>query len=160
MIGKASVLLHSRLLGMIDASVSLHYSCGGLHIFSATVSAEEQYRLNMECRQSGLSDQQWCLDHDIKSGTFYNWVKRLRQRGGYDIPAPTRRFCKEAPKQEVVRLEFNENRASVIEASYPRQTLALPVMELSIGKVSLRISNEIDQVLLAHTIKALKELAC
>ncbi len=110
--------------------------------------------------KAGLSDQQWCLDHDIKSGTFYNWVKRLRQRGGYDIPAPARRFCKEAPKQEVVRLEFNENRASVIEASYPRQTLALPVMELSIGKVSLRISNEIDQVLLAHTIKALKELAC
>ena len=70
-------------------------------------------------------------------------------------------------KQEVVRLEFNENPASVIEASvpmygdsYPPQTLALPVMELSIGKVSLRISNGIDPVLLAQTLKALKELAC
>ncbi len=136
-------------------------------MFSAKVSAEEQYKLIMECRQSGLSDQQWCLNHDIKPGTFYNWVKRLRQRGGYDIPAPAGRSCKEVPEQEVVRLEFNENPASVIEASvpmygdsYPPQTLALPVMELSIGKVSLRISNGIDPVLLAQTLKALKELAC
>ena len=136
-------------------------------MFSAKVPAEEQCKLIIECRQSGLSDQQWCLNHDIKPGTFYNWVKRLRQRGGYDIPAPARRSCKEAPKQEVVRLEFNENSATVIEASvpaygdsYPPQTLALPVMELSIGKASLRISNEIDPVLLAQTLKALKELAC
>lgn len=136
-------------------------------MLSAKVSAEEQYKLIMECRQSGLSDQQWCLNHDIKPGTFYNWVKRLRQRGGYNIPAPAGRSCKEAPKQEVVRLEFNENSASVIEDSvpmygdsYPPQTLALPVMELSIGKASLRISNEIDPVLLAQTLKALKELAC
>lgn len=131
-------------------------------MFSAKVSAEEQYKLIMECRQSGLSDQQWCLNHDIKPGTFYNWVKRLRQRGGYDIPAPAGRSCKEAPKQEVVRLEFNENPAPVpmYGDSYPPQTLALPVMELSIGKVSLRISNGIDPVLLAQTLKALKEFAC
>ncbi|WP_418700229.1 IS66 family insertion sequence element accessory protein TnpA, partial [Barnesiella intestinihominis] len=29
----------------------------------------------MECRQSGLTDHQWCVEHDIKPGTFYNWVK-------------------------------------------------------------------------------------
>ena len=88
-------------------------------MFSAKVSTEEQHKLIMECRQSGLSDQQWCLNHDIKPGTFYNWVKHLRQRGGYDIPAPAGRYCKEVPKLEVVRLEFNENPTSVIEASVP-----------------------------------------
>jgi len=108
--------------------------------------------------------QQWCLNLDIKPSTFYNWVKRLRQRGGYDIPAPAGRSCKkEALKQEAVRLEYNEDPASVIEvsvpiyeASYPPQTLALPVMELSIEKVSLRISNGIDPILLAQTLKALR----
>ncbi len=91
-------------------------------------------------------------------------MKRLRQRGGYDIPAPAGRSYKEAPKQEVVRHEFSENPASAIEdsvpmykTSYPPQTLALPVMELSIGKVSLRISNEIDQVLLAQTPNHISE---
>ena len=26
---------------------------------------QEQYEIIMECRQSGLSDHQWCLEHDI-----------------------------------------------------------------------------------------------
>lgn len=56
---------------------------------AARVSAEEQYKLIMECRQRGLSDQQWCLDHDIKPGTFYNWVNRLRKKGCCDIPVPS-----------------------------------------------------------------------
>ena len=47
---------------------------------SKRIPAEEQYRLIMECRQSGLTDHQWCVEHDIKPGTFYNWVKRLRQK--------------------------------------------------------------------------------
>ena len=47
---------------------------------SKKIPAEEQYRLIMECRQSGLTDHQWCVEHDIKPGTFYNWVKRLRQK--------------------------------------------------------------------------------
>ena len=45
------------------------------------VNADEQYRLIMECRASGLTDYQWCIEHGIKPGTFYNWVKRLRQKG-------------------------------------------------------------------------------
>ncbi|MFR5885161.1 MAG: hypothetical protein ACLUFE_04930 [Anaerostipes hadrus] len=31
---------------------------------------QEQYEIMMECRQSGLSDHQWCLEHDINPGTF------------------------------------------------------------------------------------------
>ena len=31
----------------------------------------EQYEIMMECRQSGLSDHQWCLEHDINPGTFF-----------------------------------------------------------------------------------------
>ena len=31
----------------------------------------------MECRRSGLSDYQWCEQHDIHPGTFYNWVSKL-----------------------------------------------------------------------------------
>ena len=68
--------------------------------------AEEQYRLIMECRSSGLSDQQWCLQHDINPGTFYNWVKRLRAKKCYDIPAATGRAgLTAAVKQDVVKVE-------------------------------------------------------
>ena len=54
-------------------------------------TADEQYRLIMECRSSGLSDFQWCNEHGIKPGTFYNWVKRLRKKSCYDIPPATGR---------------------------------------------------------------------
>ena len=43
-------------------------------------TADEQYRLIMECRSSGLSDFQWCNEHGINPGTFYNWVRRLRKK--------------------------------------------------------------------------------
>ena len=39
------------------------------------IPASEQYRLVMECRQSGLSDYQWCLEQGIKPSIFYNWDK-------------------------------------------------------------------------------------
>ena len=29
------------------------------------IPAQEQYQLIMQCRQSGLSDHQWCLEHDM-----------------------------------------------------------------------------------------------
>ena len=40
------------------------------------VSREEQLKLIMECRSSGLSDYQWCEAHGIHAGTFYNWVSK------------------------------------------------------------------------------------
>ena len=69
-------------------------------------TADEQYQLIMECRNSGLSDYQWCTEHDINPGTFYNWVKRLRKKACYDIPpANGRETYRATPKQEVVKLE-------------------------------------------------------
>ena len=52
------------------------------------VKAKEQYRLVMECRSSGLTDHQWRREKGICPGTFYGWVRRLRQKGYQDIPEP------------------------------------------------------------------------
>lgn len=37
---------------------------------AARVSPQRQYELIMECRSSGMTDSQWCLQHGIKPGTF------------------------------------------------------------------------------------------
>ena len=42
------------------------------------VSKSEQFQLILECRQSGLTDVQWCRENNIKPSTFYNWVSRMR----------------------------------------------------------------------------------
>ena len=54
--------------------------------YNARVPADQQFQLIMECRNSGLSDYQWCKEHGIHPGTFYNWVSRLRRKACCEIP--------------------------------------------------------------------------
>lgn len=52
---------------------------------NSRTSAAQQLKLVMECRRSGKTDAQWCIENGIRPATFYNWVSRLRKRG-CDIP--------------------------------------------------------------------------
>lgn len=130
-------------------------------------SADEQYALIMECRRSGLSDQQWCMQHDINPGTFYNWVKRLRKKACYDIPAATGRARLTTPvKQEVVKVDIIPDQDPI------PQTLALPKddkqesfsqpapIEIRINEAVLRISNDVDPRLLAQIMRNLGGFVC
>lgn len=123
---------------------------------SPRVPAEEQYRLIMECRKSGLSDHQWCLNNDINPGTFYNWVSRLRKSNSVDIPDKNPVSAYVPADQEVVKIEMNSLSASnAIDKSTDAS-----VMELVIGSTGLRIPNGTDPMLLAKTIRILTELSC
>ena len=50
-------------------------------------SPQEQLRLIQACRQSGLTDFDWCQEHGIPPATFYGWIHRLKQKGEMEIPA-------------------------------------------------------------------------
>ncbi|MDY5497547.1 MAG: hypothetical protein SPF99_06145 [Anaerobutyricum sp.] len=77
----------------------------------------KQYQLVLECCQSGLSDYNWCLEHNIKPGTFYNCVKRLRKAGTYVIPKPAGRATYQATlRQDIVKVELVEE-----PVKFPRQ---------------------------------------
>lgn len=67
------------------------------------IKAKEQYRLVLECRSSGLTDYQWCVEKGICPGTFYGWVRRLRQKGYENIPDPVN-SQRRGGRQEVVRI--------------------------------------------------------
>lgn len=135
---------------------------------SKRIPAEEQYRLIMECRQSGLTDHQWCVEHDIKPGTFYNWVKRLRQKGCMDLPASTGRSHSAPESQEVVRVDFHDT--DTISYEQPLDMIPTPMkessisgaapMKLSVGRFLLTIPNGTDPQLLAQTLRIVKELEC
>ena len=119
---------------------------------SKRIPAEEQYRLIIECRQSGLTDHQWCMEHDIKPGTFYNWVKRLRQKGCVDLPASTGRSYRVPESQEVVRVDFHdtdtrsyEQPLNMIPTSTERNNISVAEpMRLSVGSFLLTIPNGTD----------------
>lgn len=124
-------------------------------------SPDDQYRFIMECRSSGLSDQQWCLENGIEPSTFYNWVSRLRQRGITDIPDACRsgEFVP-APAQDVVKLEMISDKP----VSTPAQRITTSQMnssiEISIGAATVRISNDVDLAVLSQVMRYLGGTAC
>ncbi len=127
---------------------------------AARLTPDEQYHLVMECRSSGLSDYQWCTEHGIKPGTFYNWVSRLRKNACYDIPpAVSRGCCAPSEKQEVVKLEILPEQpgqmAGPEDTFVPHENSTLPVIEISSGTSVIRITNNISPQLLScilHTV--------
>ena len=124
------------------------------------IKAKEQYRLVLECRSSGLTDYQWCVEKGICPGTFYGWVRRLRQKGYENIPEPahSQRGC---GKQEVVRIGVQ---APALPEASPSiaQIPVVPssVMELSIGGCVVRVPNGTDPELLRQTLFLLKGGPC
>lgn len=128
-------------------------------------TAEEQYQLIMECRSSGLSDYQWCTEHDVNPGTFYNWVKRLRKKACYEIPPATgRNNYKPVPEQDVVKLEvISELPDTVFPAQEKQQSTNLrirPAIEIQAGTVSIKISNDVDPRLLSQVVRSVMGSGC
>ena len=69
-------------------------------------SDEKWLDLISECRSSGLSDKDWCMEHQIGISTFYYHVKRLRNKE-CSIPPAAVGAVIPCQKQEVVELNFN-----------------------------------------------------
>lgn len=128
------------------------------------VTADEQYRLIMECRASGLTDYQWCIEHDIKPGTFYNWVKRLRQKGCADVPSAIKN--KEPTKQEVVKIDLQNPSALRMEKENISELISssalpeIPILELSMAGITIRIPQGTDMDFLEQLIRLLRRTLC
>ena len=51
-----------------------------------TLTPEERFNLISECRNSGLTDYQWCKQKGISTNTLYRWINKFRQNGYPNIP--------------------------------------------------------------------------
>lgn len=123
------------------------------------VRKNEQIKLIMECRQSGLSDYQWCRQRDINPGTFYNWVSKLR-KSGYTFPDSQSKSVGTAVVQEVVKLNVvkHEMSSPIIEQNarpLPISSNTDVAAELMVGNVTLRLFNGAEQQLIESVIKYL-----
>ena len=75
------------------------------------VPIAEQIRLINECRQSGITDADWCRENDIAVSTFYNWISRCRNVAADQIPAVNYgHFEVSRPKQDVIPIYIVVNR--------------------------------------------------
>lgn len=121
------------------------------------VRKDEQIKLIMECRQSGLSDYQWCQQQDINVGTFYNWVSKLR-KAGYTIPDSKNKSEGAVVVQDVVKVNLvSEDMSSPIieQNTRPLAVASTPSVaaELVVGNVTLRLFNGADQNLIQCAIQ-------
>ena len=113
------------------------------------VRKPEQIKLIMECRQSGLSDYQWCKTKDINPGTFYNWVSKLR-KSGYTFPESKSRSTSIPARQEVVKLNLIEHEmaaSAMVEQNVshlPLSATSNVAAEIQHGSITLRLFNGAD----------------
>lgn len=130
----------------------------------ARVPMTEQIRLIKECRQSGMTDADWCHENDIAVSTFYNWVRRCRKTAAAQIPAANYGHLEvPRPKQDVVPIDIvpdlipEQHTASQMQNSYLHNSHTI---EVAMKDIIIRISNDADPVLLTRTFRLLQELSC
>ena len=131
---------------------------------SPRTSPAEQYRLVMECRQSGLSDARWCEENGIQASTFYNWVSRLRKKG-CEIPDPAgKEEFLPLPHQDVVKVDLIPD-TSFVE-SVPTQRFPLPksesssTLKLELNGAKLEIPKDVNPELLVSVLRFLRGVPC
>lgn len=131
---------------------------------SKQILPDEQLKLIMECRQSGQSDYQWCQLHDIKPGTFYNWINRLRKRGIAIPSGSTSSEESQSTFQEVVKIDLvHQNPSMSIPLKAMNNTFTnsdsaikeLPAVEILIGNATVRFFNSTDKTVLETTLMCL-----
>lgn len=126
---------------------------------AARVPAQRQYELIMECRSSGMSDAQWCLQQGINPGTFYNWVSKLRKQG-YIFPESEAKSNATPNLQEVVKVDLIpcEESSQIIEQNVSIPTISsesIVAAELVMGNVTLRLYNNANEQLIEKTIQCI-----
>ena len=100
---------------------------------NSKTSAAQQLKLVMECRRSGKTDAQWCIDNGIRPATFYNWVSRLRKRG-CDIPESNWNELKlPAQHQDVVLLDVIPKPSALVVNDEQSEPVSSNSMHLEIG---------------------------
>lgn len=126
---------------------------------SKRICKDDQIRLIMECRQSGLSDYQWCEQNGVYPGNFYNWVSKLRKQG-YTFPESGAKSNAILNVQEIVKVDLIqsqehsrelEQKVSLLETTQSPTVAA----ELLIGDITLRLFNGADEQLIQNTLRCI-----
>lgn len=118
------------------------------------VCKADQVKLIMECRQSGLSDYQWCEQNGINPSNFYNWVSKLR-KSGYTFPDSAAKRKAKSNVQEVVKVDLIESVVPEVEQNAGiTETLneGKLAAELQIGNITLRLFNGADELLIQNAL--------
>lgn len=108
---------------------------------------ESWFEKIVACRQSGLSDKQWCIENQISPGTFYYWVKQLKKCSNLVIPEHNP--VSTATKQQVVPLHIIDE---------PVSSSSETAIVMHVQGIELEIKNGAAEDTIARTLSALRHL--
>ena len=130
----------------------------------ATVGERLQYIKDWQ--RSGLSVSEWCRRNGIHPNTFCNWVHRSRKQGLLETPAVIPQPIIHDPiQQDIVKIEVSRNPKSIpterVQEPEEDHSESMPannrtaVMEISVGSIRIKVTNQVNPQLLAETIRLL-----
>ena len=117
---------------------------------TASISQDHWLELISQCRSSGLTDRQWCIQNGIPTSTFYYHVKALRR----EEPVRFRKLLFAATqKQEVVQIPLWET-----ESHPDTVPVSSPSVCLEMQGIRIEIHEQAGADVIRNTLLALRQL--
>ena len=112
-------------------------------------AVQSRGELISQCRSSGLTDRQWCIQNGIPTSTFYYHVKALRKKA-CEIPETS---VAATQKQEVVQIPLweTESHPDTVPASSPSVCLEMQ-------GIRIEIHEQAGADVIRNTLLALRQL--
>lgn len=116
-----------------------------------TTANDEQWleRIN-QCRSSGLTDRQWCVENGIPVSTFYYHVRALRKKA---CEVPEAGNCA-SQKQEVVQIPLWETDLQASTAV----SVSTPSISLEMQGIRIEIYEQAGNDVIRNTLLALRQI--
>lgn len=116
---------------------------------------QQWMELITECRQSGMTDMDWCRMKGISRSSFYNAILRLR-KAACELPEPSKITSKEInltsnTKPDIVPISIIPDNIS--DAKQPQVSSSSYTMEIVAGGITIKVSNEINISVLSYILK-------
>ena len=126
----------------------------------------ERLQLIKDWQLSGLTISEWCRRSGIHKNTFSNWIHRFRKQGLLETPAVIPETITRDPvSQDIVKIEVARNSGPVSSGIFSEAADIIPespfsdnkgaVMEINLGNVQIKVSNQVSPQLLAEAIRLL-----
>lgn len=127
-------------------------------------TVEERLRIIKECRQSGLTANEWCRRHGLRWNTYHTWVTRLRKKGLLETAATVPTVVIHEPDlPDIVKIDLagrkgNSSAGPASTGIWQEAEETLPigmnaVMEIDLGQIRIRATNQANPMLLAEIIR-------
>ena len=132
----------------------------------AIATVGERLQLIKDWQLSGLTISEWCRRNGIHKNTFSNWIHRFRKQGLLETPAVIPETITRDPvSQDIVKIEAARNSGPVSSGIFSEAADIIPespfsdnkgaVMEINLGNVQIKVSNQVSPQLLAEAIRLL-----